>query len=81
MVSDGRMLIAIDHHASGVDIEGSLNSLKKAVCDDLGLRGIFCFETSDRFETYSCINAHLKGVPFLILQRAVRPITSFKYRG
>ncbi len=49
----------IDHHASGVDIEGSLNSLKKAVCDELGLRGIFCFETSDRFETYRCINENI----------------------
>ncbi|PKK92661.1 MAG: amidohydrolase, partial [Tenericutes bacterium HGW-Tenericutes-6] len=39
----------IDHHASGKDVTGSLRTLKKAVCDDVKLRGIFAFETSDRF--------------------------------
>ncbi len=39
----------IDHHASGKDISGSLKSLKKAVVDEAHLRGIFCFETSDRY--------------------------------
>ena len=39
----------IDHHASGVDIIGSLEELKKAVCETAHLRGIFAFETSDRF--------------------------------
>jgi cytosine/adenosine deaminase-related metal-dependent hydrolase len=39
----------IDHHASGVDIIGSLEELKKAVCEIAHLRGIFAFETSDRF--------------------------------
>ncbi|MFP4077719.1 MAG: amidohydrolase family protein [Candidatus Izemoplasmataceae bacterium] len=55
----------IDHHASGT-IEGSLKTLKKAVVDDVGLRGLFCFETSDRFDRDACINenrAFLKG-PF-----------------
>ena len=45
----------IDHHASGVDIKDSLNTLKQAVCLDSGLRGIFAFETSDRFDVDSCI--------------------------
>lgn len=40
----------IDHHASGMAIRGTLNTLKKAVVDEMGLRGIFCFETSDRFD-------------------------------
>ncbi len=40
----------IDHHASGVDIEGSLSALKSAICDDAKLRGAFAFETSDRFD-------------------------------
>jgi len=40
----------IDHHASGIDIKGSLEMLKRAVCDEVGLRGIFAFETSDRFD-------------------------------
>ena len=40
----------IDHHASGVDIEGSLDALKSAVCDEASMRGCFAFETSDRFD-------------------------------
>lgn len=49
----------IDHHA-GAYIRGSLNLLRKAVCQDVGLRGLFCFETSDRFDINDCIyeNAH-----------------------
>jgi len=39
----------IDHHASGVDITYSLESLKKALVNDAGLRGAFAFEVSDRF--------------------------------
>lgn len=44
----------IDHHASG-EINGSLNLLRKAVCEDVGIRGSFCFETSDRFNIDECI--------------------------
>ena len=33
----------IDHHASGRMITGSLETLKRAVVDTVGLRGIFCF--------------------------------------
>ncbi|MCK5759561.1 MAG: amidohydrolase family protein [Clostridiales bacterium] len=44
----------IDHHASG-EIKGSISLLRKAVCDDVGLRGSFCFETSDRFKIEDCI--------------------------
>lgn len=50
----------IDHHASGLDIKGTLNELKKGVCDDIGLRGIFCFETSDRFNIDECIEENLE---------------------
>jgi len=50
----------IDHHASGLDIYGSLNALKKAVVDTLGLRGCFCFETSDRFDTDMCIRENIE---------------------
>jgi len=49
----------IDHHASGLDIRGSLETLKKAVCDEVGLRGIFCFESSDRFDIDACIEENL----------------------
>ena len=45
----------IDHHASGADIIGSLSSLRKAICGKLKLRGIFCFESSDRYEIRSCV--------------------------
>lgn len=50
----------IDHHASGLNITGSLEMLKKAVCDELGLRGIFCFETSDRFDVDECIEENVE---------------------
>jgi len=52
----------IDHHASGVDIEGSLNQLKQAVTNDAGLRGIFCFETSDRFDVDACLKENLSFI-------------------
>jgi putative selenium metabolism protein SsnA len=38
----------IDHHASPNAIPGSLDLVKEAVCDRLGLRGTFCYELSDR---------------------------------
>lgn len=44
----------IDHHASG-EIKGSLDQLKQSICEDTMLRGIFCFETSDRFDIEECI--------------------------
>ena len=43
----------IDHHASA-EIQGSLNSLKKAL-NEVGVRGIYCFESSDRFDIDQCI--------------------------
>ncbi len=48
----------IDHHASGW-IKGSLETLKRAVVDEIGLRGIFCFETSDRFNVKEAIEENL----------------------
>ncbi len=38
----------IDHHASPNAIPGSLDAVKEEVCDRLGLRGVFCYELSDR---------------------------------
>lgn len=49
----------IDHHASGIDIKGSLSELKRSICDDLFMRGIFCFETSDRFNVDECIKENI----------------------
>ncbi|MEL7610766.1 MAG: amidohydrolase family protein [Bacillota bacterium] len=48
-----------DHHASGVDTLGSLSALKKAWVDEIGLRGVFCFETSDRFDVDQCIRENV----------------------
>lgn len=49
----------IDHHASG-KIKGSLSLLKRAICDYSGIRGIFCFESSDRFPLEDCIEENLE---------------------
>lgn len=48
----------IDHHASGT-IKGSLNALAKAIVDEGHMRGIFCFEASDRFDIDACIEENL----------------------
>ena len=44
----------IDHHASGT-ISGSLKVLRENLSDYFGIRGIYCFETSDRFDVGKCI--------------------------
>lgn len=49
----------IDHHASGIDIKNSLKTLSKAVSKDVGLRGIYAFETSDRFDVNACIKENI----------------------
>ena len=38
----------IDHHASPNAIAGSLDALREAVCGQVGLRGGFCYEVTDR---------------------------------
>lgn len=45
----------IDHHASGDDIVGSLHALKKGLTNVAHVRGIYCFETSDRYSIKDCI--------------------------
>ncbi len=37
-----------DHHSSPNHVTGTLESIKSAVVDTAGMRGVFCFETSDR---------------------------------
>ena len=49
----------IDHHASGIEILGSLSSLKKALDNTLHLRSILCFETSDRYPVDECIKENI----------------------
>lgn len=58
----------IDHHASGY-IKGSLNQLKKAVTKDANLRGVFAFETSDRFDVKEAI---LENKRFIALNKTDR---------
>ena len=48
-----------DHHASGRDILGSLENLKRALCEEMGLRGIFCVESSERFTIEDCIKENI----------------------
>ncbi len=38
----------IDHHASPSAIPGSLDRVRDAVCNEVGLRGSLCYEVSDR---------------------------------
>ncbi len=47
----------IDHHASG-EIKGSLTQISRGL-EEVGLRGIYCFETSDRFDTDACLEENM----------------------
>jgi len=38
----------VDHHASPNAIVGSLDTMRDAVCRTVGLRGVFCYELTDR---------------------------------
>ncbi len=38
----------IDHHASPYAVPQSLSILRQEVCERVGLRGVFCYEVSDR---------------------------------
>ena len=49
----------IDHHASGKDILGSLNKLRKSLNDVVGIRSILCFESSDRYDISKCIKENV----------------------
>ncbi|MBN2897222.1 MAG: amidohydrolase family protein [Clostridia bacterium] len=51
----------IDHNASGA-IDGSLEALRKGIKETLGMKGLFCFETSDRFNVDHCIEENLRGI-------------------
>lgn len=44
----------IDHHASG-EIKGSLSCIDNAL-DNIGIKHLLCFETSDRFNIGDCMN-------------------------
>ena len=44
-----------DHHASGTSIRGTLNELKRGFTEEAGIRALYCFETSDRFNVDECV--------------------------
>jgi len=50
----------IDHHASG-EISESLSNIRDGVAK-IGLRGIYCFETSDRFDVDLCIQENMNFI-------------------
>ncbi|MFA5686995.1 MAG: amidohydrolase family protein [Bacilli bacterium] len=52
----------IDHHASGLNITGSLASLKKSVCDLASMRAIMAFEVSDRFDVNKAIKENINYI-------------------
>lgn len=51
----------IDHHAS-YEISGSLEKVKKALYDDLGLRSVLAFEVSDRFNVEEAIKENVNYI-------------------
>ncbi|SHJ19854.1 Cytosine/adenosine deaminase [Dethiosulfatibacter aminovorans DSM 17477] len=51
----------IDHHASG-EVSGSLDVLRNVIIKKFGMKAMFCFETSDRFDLGECIRENLHSV-------------------
>jgi cytosine/adenosine deaminase-related metal-dependent hydrolase len=51
----------IDHHASG-EINGSLDVLRNVIKKKFGMKAMFCFETSDRFNLGECIRENLNSI-------------------
>lgn len=47
-----------DHHASRW-IRGSLEQIKYGLTDEIGIRSLLCFETSDRFNVEDCIDENV----------------------
>lgn len=49
----------VDHHASGMAIIDTLEALRKSLCENVGMRGVLCFETSDRFDVKACLDENI----------------------
>lgn len=47
-----------DHHAGGF-IRGSLEQIRRGLVEEIGVRGLLCFETSDRFHVEDCIQENV----------------------
>ncbi len=55
----------VDHHSSQNEIEGSLESIKNVLCN-FGLRGILCFESTDRNGSKQAIQGLDENLDFLL---------------
>lgn len=51
----------VDHHASG-EISGSLAVLRNVIKGHFGMKALFCFETSDRFNLDLCISENVEAI-------------------
>lgn len=50
----------VDHNASGRAIIGSLDVIREALNEKLGIRCVLCYETSDRFDIEECLRENLE---------------------
>lgn len=51
----------VDHHASG-EIQGSLLVIRNVIKGHFGMKGLVCFETSDRYDVDSCIDENVEAI-------------------
>lgn len=51
----------IDHNASG-EIRGSIDAIRRGIRETLGMKGLFCFETSDRFNVVDCLEENVHAI-------------------
>lgn len=51
----------IDHNASG-EVKGSVDAIRRGIKDTLGMKAMFCFETSDRFNVADCLEENLHAI-------------------
>ncbi len=65
----------IDHHASPHAVRGSLHAVQQAVNDDLGLRGAFCYELSDRDGTAIRDEGIEENLEFLVSDDPKEPMS------
>lgn len=69
----------IDHHASPNAIPGSLDVMQDVVCERVGLRGVFCYELSDRDGPERRDEGIKENVRFLEEARAGDPMTAAQF--
>ncbi len=67
----------IDHHASPHSVPGSLDLLREEVVDELGMRGAFCYELSDRDGSTSRDQGIAENLRFLSQPHSDRSAAQF----